>query len=295
MTTKCSNRYAYILLILVNLIYGANYCIAKSIMPAYIDPFGFIFYRVFISLIIFACIYFLFLRERILRSDWLRFISCGFFGITLNQLFFFKGISLTSSIHGALLMITSPIITYFISQIILKKKIKLQKILGISLGMLGASILILSSAKEGQSSSALGDFFIVINAISFSIYLILVKPLMSRYHPLTITFLIFLTGSIWVGFSGFNQAMAVNFSNLPAHFYWSFGFVILGATFLVYLLNNMAMRTVSPTTVSSFIYLQPLFAIFISAFFTDEVMTIYTAFGGILIIFGLWLINSKKQ
>jgi len=295
MSTKGSNKYAYILLILVNLIYGANYSIAKSIMPAYIGPYGFIFYRVFVSLILFAIIYFIFLRERILRSDWLRFIACGLFGIALNQLFFFKGISLTSSIHGALLMITAPIITYLISQTIQKKKIKFQKIIGICLGMLGASILILSSAKGGQSSSALGDFFIVINAISFSIYLILVKPLMSRYHPLTITFLMFLTGSIWVGLFGFKQAMYINFSSLPTNFYWSFGFVILCATFLVYLLNNMAMRTVSPTTVSSFIYLQPLFAIFISAFFTDEVMTLYTAIGGILIIFGLWLINKNKQ
>lgn len=295
MTTKGSLKFAYFLLILVNLIYGANYSIAKSIMPVYIGPYGFIFYRVFVSLILFAIIYFIFLRERILLSDWPRFIACGLFGIAVNQLFFFKGISLTSSIHAALLMITSPIITYVISQTIQNKKIKLQKIAGICFGMLGASILILSSAKGGQSSSVLGDFFIIINAISFSIYLILVKPLMSCYHPLTITFLMFLTGSIWVGLFGFKQAMEVDFSVVPANFYWSFGFVILCATFLVYLLNNMAMRTVSPTTVSSFIYLQPLFAIFISAFFTNEVMTLYTAFGGILIIFGLWLINSKKQ
>lgn len=295
MSVKGPNKYAYILLIIVNLLYGANYSIAKSIMPAYIGPFGFIFYRVFVSLILFAIIYFIFLRERILRSDWLRFIACGLFGIAVNQLFFFKGISLTSSIHAALLMITSPIITYLISQTIQKKKIKLQKIIGICLGMLGATVLILSSAKAGQSSSALGDFFIIINAISFSIYLILVKPLMSRYHPLTITFLMFLTGSIWVGIFGYKQAMAVNFTNLPTNFYWSFGFVILCATFLVYLLNNMAMRSVSPTTVSSFIYLQPLFAMVISALITKEDMTLYTAFGGILIIFGLWLINSKKQ
>jgi drug/metabolite transporter (DMT)-like permease len=222
-------------------------------------------------------------------------MACGFFGIALNQLFFFKGISLTSSIHGALLMITSPIITYLISQTILKKRIRLQKIAGIILGMLGASILILSSAKGDQSSSALGDFYVIINAISFSIYLIIVKPLMNRYHPLTITFLMFLTGSIWVAIFGFKEALGMNFYHLPSDFYWSFGFVVLCATFLVYLMNNMAMRTVSPTTVSSFIYLQPLFAIVISTVFTEENMTLYTAFGGILIIFGLWLINSKKQ
>lgn len=293
MASKSPFKLAYFLLILVNLIYGANYSIAKSIMPAYIGPFGFIFYRVFVSLFLFAIIYFIFLRERILSSDWLRIFACGLFGIALNQLFFFKGISMTSSIHASLLMITSPIITYLIAQLIYKRRIKLEKITGIIIGLLGASSLILSSATGNQSASAYGDLFIVINAISFSIYLVLVKPLLSRYHPLTITFLMFLTGSIWVAIFGFQQAREVNFSQVPPLFYWSFGFVILAATFLVYLLNNMAMLSVSPTTVSSFIYLQPLFAILISVFLTTEEMTLYTAFGGILIIFGLWLINKK--
>lgn len=293
MASKSPFKLAYFLLILVNLIYGANYSIAKSIMPAYIGPFGFIFYRVFVSLFLFAILYFIFLRERILRSDWLRIFACGLFGIALNQLFFFKGISMTSSIHASLLMITSPIITYLIAQLIYKRRIKLEKITGIIIGLLGASSLILSSATGNQSASAYGDLFIVINAISFSIYLVLVKPLLSRYHPLTITFLMFLTGSIWVAIFGFQQAREVNFSQVPPLFYWSFGFVILAATFLVYLLNNMAMLSVSPTTVSSFIYLQPLFAILISVFLTTEEMTLYTAFGGILIIFGLWLINKK--
>jgi len=287
-------KFAYILLVLVNLIYGANYSIAKDIMPNYIGPFGFIFYRVFISLILFFLIYLFFLREKIARTDWPRFIYCGIFGIALNQLLFFKGISLTSSIHGALLMITSPIITYLISLLLARKKIKLKKIGGIALGILGASTLIFSSVQESRSASALGDLLIIINAISFSIYLLLVKPLISRYHPLTITFYVFLTGSIWVAIFGFQEARVVDFHHLPSSFYWNFSFVILFATFLVYLFNNMAMRSVSPTTVSSFIYLQPLFAILISITFTSESMTLYTILGGILIIFGLWFVNHSK-
>jgi drug/metabolite transporter (DMT)-like permease len=287
-------KLAYFLLILVNLIYGANYSIAKQIMPSYIGPYGFIFYRVFISLILFFLIYLFFLREKIARKDWWRFLGCGLFGIALNQLLFFKGISLTSSVHGALLMITSPMFTYLLSQLLARKKVKLKKIGGIALGILGASILIVSSMKTSKDSSALGDMLVIINAISFSIYLILVKPLISRYHPLTITFYVFLTGSIWVAIFGYQEAVAIDFCQLPSSFYWNFSFVIVCATFLVYLFNNMAMRATSPTTVSSFIYLQPLFAILISISFTAEKMTLYTVFGGILIIFGLWLVNHSK-
>jgi drug/metabolite transporter (DMT)-like permease len=287
-------KLAYFLLIIVNLIYGENYSIAKQIMPSYIGPYGFIFYRVFISLILFFLIYLFFLREKIARKDWWRFLGCGLFGIALNQLLFFKGISLTSSVHGALLMITSPMFTYLLSQLLARKKVKLKKIGGIALGILGASILIVSSMKTSKDSSALGDMLVIINAISFSIYLILVKPLISRYHPLTITFYVFLTGSIWVAIFGYQEAVAIDFCQLPSSFYWNFSFVIVCATFLVYLFNNMAMRAASPTTVSSFIYLQPLFAILISISFTAEKMTLYTVFGGILIIFGLWLVNHSK-
>jgi drug/metabolite transporter (DMT)-like permease len=284
----------HILLFIVNLIYGANYSIAKAVMPRFILPFGFIFYRVTISLTLYALLYFCFIREKIDRIDWIRIGCCGFFGIALNQLLFFKGISLTSSIHGALLMITSPIITYIISRLLLKERLQKIKILGIVLGACGAAILIFSSFKEIGTASVNGDLLVALNAISFSIYLILVKPLMQKYQPLTIAFLCFLSGSIWVVLIGYDQAMAVDFRAIPSQYYWNFGFVILAATFIVYLFNNIAIRSVSATTVSSYIYLQPFFAILISLLFTDEKLTFYSCLGGFFIIFGLWLINHKK-
>lgn len=263
-------------------------------MPSYIGPYGFIFYRVFVSLILFLAVYLLFLRETVAKSDWLRLFFCGLFGIAINQLLFFKGISLTSSVNAALLMITSPIITYLLTQLLLKNKLENQKIAGIILGMAGASALIIASAKELTSAHAFGDLCVILNAISFSIYLIIVKPLTRKYHPLTITFFVFLTGSIWVGIFGWKQAAEVQFADWSMVNYYSFGFVVFGATFLVYLFNNMAIRSVSATTVSSFIYLQPLFAILISMVYNQDGITIYNAFGGILIIFGLWLINKDN-
>jgi drug/metabolite transporter (DMT)-like permease len=263
-------------------------------MPRFIQPFGFIFFRVSVSLILYAILYFVFVREKIEKQDWGRIFLCGLFGIALNQLLFFKGISLTSSVHGALLMITSPIITYVISHFLIKEKLQKVKIIGIAMGAIGAMILILSSFKEVGTASVKGDLFVAVNAMSFSIYLILVKPLMQKYKPITIALLCFLTGSIWVIMAGYQQAMAVDFSAIPSFYYWHIGFVILGATFIVYLFNIIAIKSVSATTVSSYIYLQPFFAIMISLLFTDEKLTLYSCLGGFFIIFGLWLINHKK-
>lgn len=291
---KAKSYFPHFLLFIVNLIYGANYTIAKAVMPRFIEPFGFIFYRVIVSLILYAFIYLIFIREKIDKKDWVRIAACGLFGIALNQLLFFKGISKTSSIHGALFMITSPIITFLISNFLIKEKLVPVKILGIVLGAVGAAILIFSSFKEIGTSSVEGDLFVALNAISFSIYLILVKPLMQKYKPITIAFFAFLMGSIWVAIAGYEQAVAVDLSLIPSQYYWNFGFVILAATFVVYLFNNIAIKSVSATTVSSYIYLQPFFAILISLLFTDEKLTFYSCLGGFFIIFGLWLINHKK-
>jgi drug/metabolite transporter (DMT)-like permease len=286
--------FPHLLLIFVNLIYGANFTIAKAIMPKYIPAYGFIFMRVLFALVMYALIYFLFIREPIQKKDWPRFFFCGFFGIAFNQLMFFKGISLTSSINGSLIMITTPIITYFFSQWILKETFKMSKIIGILLGMLGAGILILSSFHSKNASNPLGDMLIWINATSFAIYLIIVRPLMAKYKPLTVIFLCFSTGFIWVFLAGFKEFQSIDWSGIPSIYYFNIGFVLFFATFVVYLFNIMAMNSLSPTVVSSYIYLQPLFAIVFATVYSNENLTYFSVAGGASIIAGLWLINKRK-
>lgn len=289
-----TTKTAHILLLIVNLIYGANFTIAKAIMPKYIAPFGFIFLRVSISLLLYGLIYLFWLKEKIDSKDIPRFIACGFFGIAFNQLMFFKGISLTSTINASLLMITTPLITFIISKILLKEKTNYINILGIFMGTLGASILISGSTKEINHSNILGDLCIILNAISYSIYLIIAKPLMKKYNPLTVIFICFCSGFLWVALAGYQQFLYIKWVNIPTFYYLNIIFVILFATFFVYLFNIAAMKAVSPTIVSSYIYVQPLFAILISTIFTKEKMTLNAIIGGICIIFGLWLINHVK-
>lgn len=262
-------------------------------MPKFIEPFGFIFYRVTVSLILYGVMYFIFFYEKIDRKDYGRIFLCGIFGIALNQMMFFEGISHTSSIHGALLMILTPMFTFVLSHFLIKERIKWFKIIGLSLGAVGAIVLILNSSKSTTGASLYGNLCVIINAISYSIYLIIAKPLMSKYHPVTVIFLSFLTGWIWVAIFGFQEAKAVHFDEIPIHYYLNFAYVILAATFIVYLFNIVAMKSVSPTIVSSYIYVQPLFAVIISQIFTTEILTFYTILGGICIIFGLWLVNHK--
>ena len=92
---------AHTALFIVNLIYALNYTIAKDVMPNYIEPSGFILSTPVIEFWIFKII---FVREKVQRKDLFLMALCGLFGVAMNQLFFFHGLSLTSPVNAAIIM-----------------------------------------------------------------------------------------------------------------------------------------------------------------------------------------------
>src|SRR5688572_20769720 len=90
----------------VALIYGANYSIAKTVMPAYVNPFGLIVIRVVSAALFFGLLSRFVIKEKITGwADNFRSVLCGLFGVAINQLFFFGGLNLTSPIHASLIMV----------------------------------------------------------------------------------------------------------------------------------------------------------------------------------------------
>ena len=263
---------AHIALIFANLIYAINFTLAKDVMPEYIMPSGFILLRVSSAVFLFSIVYFLFIREKIKKKDLVRLAVCGLFGVAVNQLFFFEGLNLTSPINASIIMTTNPIIVLVISFIFLKDKITGYKLFGVLLGIFGAWNLILNSNNMSFSSgSGLGDIFVLINATSYGLYLVLVKPLMSKYNPITILFIVFSFGLIFVFPFGYNELSLVDWTEIPNNIWFEIGFVVLFTTFFAYLLNAFALKNVSPNTVSIYIYLQPVLASFFAIYWgADE-------------------------
>ena len=133
------------------------------------------------------------------------------------------------------------------------------KLAGIVLGFAGAVWLMLGNAQNGFGfEGSLGDLFILINAMSYGIYLVLVKPLMLRYSPLTVIRWVFTFGLLYVLPLGFSQFQEIEFEGFSQQIWLEVLFVIIFTTFLTYLLNVYALKKVSPTVVSFYIYLQPL-------------------------------------
>ena len=281
---------------MVSLIYGLSFTIAKDVMPAYVKPFGFILLRVTGAALLFWLLSFFGPKEKIQTKDFPRIVAAAFFGVALNMLTFFKGLSFTSPISAAVIMVTTPIIVLTLSAIIMKERIKMRKIIGILLGLLGTGFLILYGKSVGNASNAmLGNLLVFINAVSYGFYLIIVKKLMDKYNAFTFVKWIYTFGFLMVIPFGWNEYQQIQWQQLPLTILWEIGFVVVFTTFFTYLFNLVSMRELKPTTVAVFIYLQPLFAtVFAMALGKDQLTWVKVA-AAVLIFVGVFLVTKKKS
>ena len=286
---------ALVALVLVQLFYGVTFTFANDvIVGGYIMPFGFIVLRVVCATFLFWGFSLMVTTKKIDRKDFPKLIAAAFFGVALNMLTFFKGLQYTTPINGSVIMITVPIIVLILSATILKEQVTKLKVTGIGLGLSGALVLSL----YGQSSAygeniLLGNFLVFINAASYSYYLILIKKLTSKYHPYDFIKWLFLFGSIMVLPFGYTELSAVNWQDFPSYIWFSVGFVIVFATFGTYLLNPLALKNLKATTVSTFLYLQPIFAgIFAIAMGSDQ-FDLIKGLAALLIFIGVYLVTKK--
>lgn len=277
-------------------IYGLNHTIAKGVMPLYIKPFGFILLRVTGATILFWLISLWFPKEKIATSDWLRLIACAVFGMVINMLLFFKGLSLSTPINSSVIVTITPILVLVLSSYLLRERITFLKVSGIFLGLSGALMLVLFSDEIRQDAPniPLGNLLFIVNAFSFGVYLILVKPLASKYHAITLMkwlFIIALIVNFPLTISEFRE---VEWKELPSPAIWSLVFVVLGTTFSTYLLNIYAIKQLSPSTLSTFIYLQPLIAIIFAIIVGIDELNVLKVAAGSLVFLGVYLVTKKK-
>jgi drug/metabolite transporter (DMT)-like permease len=288
---------AHCALLGANLFYGAGFTVAKMVMPGLIEPKGFILIRVGIVTCLFWFSYFGgdAFKSKIDPSDWKTLCLCGLFGVATNQLFFFMGLNLTSPIHASLMMLSTPILVSVFSMITIGAHFSPTKIIGLILGVSGAIVLVLLGGKDKVANNALlGDLFVLFNATSYAIYLVLVKPLMQKYRPIIVIRWVFLVGLCLVCPFGIQSFIAIDWSLFTFKEYAAVSFIVICCTFFTYLWNMYALRILSPITAGAYIYLQPLFAAFIAIFFFAEHLTWIKVVASILIFTGVYLVSRKK-
>ena len=287
---------AHLAILAANLIYGINYTFAKDVMPDYVEPFGFIVLRVMGATPLFWLISFFGPREKIAKRDFIRLAACGLFGVALNQLMFFAGLNLTTPINAAIIMTTNPILVLIAAFLILKQSITKRKIFGIGMGIIGAVTLILfQGGMSLESGTGAGDLLIFLNSTSYGIYLVLVAPLMSKYRPITVIKWVFVFGAIMVIPFGYEQFSAIYWESFSTDIYLKTGFVVFFTTFLAYLFNIIGLKSLKPSTVSSYIYLQPFFAAAFAIMLGMDQLDTVKIVAAVLIFTGVYLVSSKRK
>ena len=289
---------AHIALIFTNLFFAINLTAVKHLTNLELaKPFGINVVRVGVSVLLFWILYLLKpVNIKIDKPDRKRLFLCALVGIAINQLFFLKGLSLTYPIHAALLLLITPILIVFIAAWVLKERMGLLKVTGLALGISGALVLVLAKESSGNSENVLlGDLFIIINAVSYTIYFIMVKPLMAKYNPIVILRWVFTIGLVLVLPFGWVEFTQIPWNKYTAIDFTSMGLVVISGTFLAYLFNLYGIKILGASIAGFYIYTQPVFAALIAMLFLHEELSSYKIMAAILIFTGVYLANKQNK
>lgn len=285
---------AHLALLGANIFYGAGFTVAKHVMPRLIQPPGFIFIRVSVVMLLFWLSFAggKKYRAKIAKKDWLVLVLGGLFGVALNQMLFFLGLSLTMPIHASLIMMSTPLLITVISILFLKERIGIKRSIGLLLGISGAALL-MSAGKQLTitGNTALGDLFVFLNAASYAVYLVIIKPLMLRYRPVVVIRWVFFFGFLFVLPFGWPYFRAIDWSLFTAVDYMCVAFIVICVTFFTYLWNIYALQHLQPSVAGAYIYMQPVIAAVISMLVIGEELTWIKMLSTMLIFSGVYLVN----
>ena len=288
---------AYAAAIGANFIFGSSYAVVKFLTPQYMHPFALNMSRIIVAVSLFWVLNIIQpAKVKIDKKDVPRFLICALTGIVINQIFFIKGLSLTSTIHTSLLSLGTPIFITIIAAWILHEKFTLLKAIGLAMGIGGASLLILM--KDHQPTGAnilLGDVYVLINAISYAFYLVLVRPLMQKYSPVQVLRWVFTIGAFGIIPFGMPQFIQVNWGAFQATQIIALGYVTVFTTFFAYLFTVYSISTIGPSATGVFTYTQPVFAAIIAILFAGEQLDGTKIIAGLLIFLGVYLTNLKNS
>ncbi len=286
---------AHIALLVVNLIYGLNYIIAKDVMPEYIAPSPFILLRAFGAFVLFSFVSFRYEWERIDYTDIPKLALCGLFGVAMNQLLFFNGLNLTTPINASIIMVLSPILVLLVSAVMAREIITKIKIAGVLIGAFGAVLLVLSkqTVPVFAPNTGLGNLMVLINAFAYGVYLVLVKPMMSKYKPITVIRWVFGLGFLMVLPFGWSGIFDIQWSLFPPIIWGEVLFVIVCTTFITYLFNVYALKYLNPTAVSAYIYLQPILAAVFAIILGKDLLNTNMIISAVLVFIGVYLVIKK--
>lgn len=287
---------AHLAMLITTLIFGMHYMIAKNIMPVPFQPMQLLFLRSLGAFILFWVFQRWFIREKVARKDLIMLALCGLLGFAANQALFYEGLNLTTPVDASIIHVLNPVFVLVFASILIHEKVTFLKVIGIALGAGGALILILYGKMVNMSTNSFeGNILVMLNMLCYAMYLVLIKPMVAKYHTMTIL--------KWVSFFGFlfilpfcvKGIAGISLKSITIQGWLGVGYVIVLNTFIAYILINFALKTVEASMASYYTYLQPVIASVMSVSLGGEVITVPKIIAAILIFGGVYLVSRVNK
>jgi drug/metabolite transporter (DMT)-like permease len=270
--------------------------IGKSLMPFPLHPMQLLFLRSLGAVVLFWIFQRWFIREKVERKDFWMLALCGLLGFAANQALFYEGLNLTTPVDASIIHVLNPVFVLVFASILIHEKVTFLKVTGIVLGAGGALILILYGKMVNMSTNSFeGNILVMLNMLCYAMYIVLIKPMVAKYHTMTIL--------KWVSFFGFifilpfciKGIMNLQLQSISVNAWLGVGYVVVFNTFIAYLLINFALKTVEASTVSYYTYLQPVIASVMSLSLGTEALTIPKIIAAMLIFAGVYLVSRVRK
>jgi drug/metabolite transporter (DMT)-like permease len=293
---KVPESYApHLALIAVQMTFGSLPVIGKIVLKT-IPSLALVGFRVGIT----ALALYLFQRHRgnlrlENKRDYWRFAVLSFFGVTLNQILFITGLSLTKASNTSLLAVTIPIFALSFSAVLGIEKMRKIKVLGILFAAAGVVFLIDPRNASFSSATTLGDVLIVINSFSYGIYVSISKDIITRNGAIKSIAWVFIFSSLVCVPLGFYSLSDVEIASVSPIVWFLVLYIAIVATLTPYLLNAWALARVNPSVVAVYIYLQPLIGFMLAIVFLDEKLDFKVLTAAALIFAGVFLVTKKPR
>ena len=238
--------------------------------------------------------------ERGAPKDLLKLLGASLLAIVFNQGCFIFGVGLTSPVDASIITTSMPLLAMVLAAIYLKEPITGKKVLGIAVGATGALLLILGSHQVSEAKAAgnhyiWGDLLVLLAQFSYALYFVLFKNFVNKYSLITIMKWMFTYAFICALPFSYNDLLHTEWKSLQNTEIGALVFIVVGSTFVSYVLIVIGQKNLRPTVAGMYNYVQPLVASIVAVCWGMDTFNFVKIISVALIFGGVYLVTNSRS
>lgn len=280
-------------------IFGFNIIICKDLTSgSYMTPYALFMLRSILAGMLFWLVSCFLPKEKVDRKDFVKIFAASLLGFFLTQISFLMAIPKITPMDCSIIVTTSPIFTMLTAAVVLKEPVTVKKAGGVALSFAGVLLLIFNSVSSSNGVTQTqpeGILLMVVNSLSFSLYLGIFRPLIGKYSPVTFMKWIFLFSTVLSFPIAGKEVFSLDYASVPSSFYWELAYLIVFATFFAYFLIPVGQKRIRPTLVSMYTYVQPIIASAIGIWLGMDVLNWQKILAAAMVVAGVVLVSFSRS